>query len=107
MAIATHISVAAFSLANVLTEILASLAVLLIVTAGIGVMLGAIKPADALRSIGALVGVFVLLAVLICNLMNLWAALPLAKKIGLVAPGVALLLWLALRRPVNPGGRKG
>jgi hypothetical protein len=61
----------------------------LILTA-FGLMLGIVKPADALRHVAAIVGVVMLLPVLPEVLVSLWSGMTLWQQLGLAAPGIAI-----------------
>jgi hypothetical protein len=67
----------------------------LILTA-FGLMLGIVKPADALRRVGAILGVVMLLMVLPAVLVNLWSGMSVWQRLGLAVLGIAVWQW---RRP--------
>lgn len=53
----------------VLAKLLAAIAFIL---TAFGIMLGIVKPADALRRVGAILGIVVLLMVIPVTLVNVW-----------------------------------
>lgn len=85
--------------------IVGSLAVIAIVITVFGLMLGLMKPADASRRSGAIVGFIILLLLLPAILIHAWAALSLWQQIALA--GIGLGLWLVLRPQRRPSKRRG
>ena len=75
--------------------ILQLLAIVGIVSVALGLMLGTVKPGDALKHIGAILGIVILLMLLPGILVNTWSRLLLWQKIGLAA---IVVLFLLLRQ---------
>lgn len=73
-----------------------SLAIIALILTAFGLMLGIVKPADALKHIGAILGIMVLLMLVPDVLMSLWSARSLWQWIGLAAIVIAISRW---RRP--------
>jgi hypothetical protein len=59
-------------------------------------MLGIVKPADALRRVGAILGIVTLLTVLPAVLVNIWSGMALWQRLGLAATALGVFL---LKRP--------
>jgi len=80
-----------------------SLAIIAIILTAFGLMLGIVKPADALKHVGAILGIVVLLMLVPDALMSLWSAIPLWQWIGLAVIGIVILQW---RRPRRQSGKR-
>jgi hypothetical protein len=78
-----------------LTESVATIA--LILTA-FGLMLGIVKPADALRRVAAILGIVMLLMVLPALLVNVWTAMSLWQRLALTAIGIGFSQLFRPRR---------
>jgi hypothetical protein len=78
--------------------LLGSIATIALILTAFGLMLGMVKPADALKRVGAILGVLVLLTVLPAVLVNIWSGMLLWQQLGLAALGIAV--W-QLRRPLH------
>jgi hypothetical protein len=72
------------------------LALIAFVLTALGLMLGMVKPADALKQVGAIVGILILLLLIPCALLSLWSAISLWQWIGLAVIGIGIWQW---RRP--------
>ncbi|MGD0904692.1 MAG: hypothetical protein ABR924_17285 [Terracidiphilus sp.] len=68
-----------------------SVATIALILTAFGLMLGIVKPADALRRVGAILGVVMLLMVLPAILVSIWSGMSLWQRLGLAA--VALGVW--------------
>ena len=68
-----------------------SVAMIALILTAFGLMLGIVKPADALRRVGAILGVVMLLMVLPAILVSIWSGMSLWQRLGLAA--VALGVW--------------
>jgi hypothetical protein len=86
-----------------LTESLATIA--LILTA-FGLMLGIVKPADALKHVGAILGIVIVLMLIPDILMNLWSNISLWQWIGLAAIAIGILQWRRPRRQPRKNRRE-
>jgi drug/metabolite transporter superfamily protein YnfA len=73
-----------------------SLAMIALILTAFGLMLGIVKPADAMRRVGAILGIFMLLTVLPAVLVNLWSDMSLWHRLGLAAIVLGVCL---LKRP--------
>ena len=80
-----------------------SLAIIAVILTAFGLMLGIVKPADALKHVGAILGIIVLLMLVPDVLMNLWSAISLWQWIGLLAIGIGIWQW---RRPRRHSGKR-
>jgi hypothetical protein len=75
-----------------------SFAIIALILTAFGIMLGIVKPADALGRAGAVMGVVVALIVLPGVLVSAWLDMSLWQQIGLVAVGIGIWKWLRPRR---------
>ena len=73
-----------------------SLAIIALILTAFGFMLGIVKPADALRRVGAILGVVMLLMVLPAVLVDLWSGMSLWQRLTLAAIVLGICL---LKRP--------
>jgi hypothetical protein len=73
--------------------LLGSLAIIAIVLTAFGLMLGIVKPADALRRVGAILGVVMLLMVIPVVLVSAWSGMSLWQQIALTAIGIGIWQW--------------
>jgi hypothetical protein len=73
-----------------------SLTMIALILTAFGLMLGIVKPADALRRVGAILGVVMLLMVLPAVLVNLWSGMSLWQQLALAAIVLGICL---LKRP--------
>ena len=78
-------------------SIVGSLAMIALILIALGIMLGFVKPADALRHSGAILGVVITLMLIPGALANAWSALSLWQRIALAAIGIGIGLWLGPR----------
>lgn len=89
-----------------LAEIFALLVVLVVVANALGLMVGVLKPAEALRCVVIALSLCAVLAVLVVMLLQIWSDLTILQKIGVTAIGLALLLRTVrqcrARRKPNP-----
>jgi hypothetical protein len=72
------------------------LAMIALILTAFGLMLGIVKPADAMRRVGAILGVVMLLTVLPAVLVNLWSGMSLWHRLALAAVVLGVCL---LKRP--------
>jgi hypothetical protein len=75
-----------------------SLTMIALILTAFGLMLGILKPADALRRVGAILGVVMLLMVLPAVLVNFWSGMSLWQRLVLAALGIAVWQWRRPRR---------
>lgn len=75
-----------------------SLAIIALILTAFGLMLGIVKSADALRRVGAILGIVMLLMVLPAVFVNIWTGLSVWQQIALIAIGVGVWLWRRPRR---------
>lgn len=72
-------------------SILQLLAILSIVAVALGLMIGAVKPSDALKHIGTILGMVIILMLLPGILIGTWSRLLIWQKLGLAA--IVAVLW--------------
>jgi hypothetical protein len=77
-------------------SIIGSLATIAIIVTALGVLLGVLKPADALKKIGAYLGIIILLILIPGALLNLWSVMSVWQRVALAAIGGVIWWW---RRP--------
>jgi hypothetical protein len=75
-----------------------SVATIALILTAFGLMLGIVKPANAMKSIAAILGIVVGLLVVPGILGSAWSAMSLWQQIVLAAIGIGVLLWLRPRR---------
>ena len=79
-------------------SILGSLAMIAIILTAFGLMVGIVKPADAVKHIGAIFGIVIGLMVIPGILGSAWSALSLWQQIALIAIGIGVIQLLRPRR---------
>lgn len=72
-----------------------SLAMIALILMSFALMLGIVKPADAIRRVGAILGVVLLLLVLPGVIVSIWSGISLWRKIGIA--GLAILFLVLAR----------
>ncbi|MGC9224920.1 MAG: hypothetical protein ACP5E2_13415 [Terracidiphilus sp.] len=75
-----------------------SVTMIALILTAFGLMLGIMKPADALRRVGAIMGIVMLLLVLPAVLVNVWSDMSLWQRLGLAALGIGLWQWRQTRK---------
>jgi hypothetical protein len=75
-----------------------SAALIALTLTAFGLMLGVVKPANALRRVAAILAGVILLIVFPAVVVGTWSAMLLWQRIGLVALAVLFALLLRLRR---------
>jgi len=70
-----------------------SLTIIALILTAFGLMLGIVRPADALRSVAAILGVVMLFMVLPAVLVNVWSGMSLWQQFALAAIGLCLWQW--------------
>ena len=83
-------------------SIIGSLATIAMIVTALGVLLGVLKPAAALKRIGACLGIVILLMLIPGALVDLWSVMSVWQQIALAAIGVAMLVL----RPAHKIRRK-
>ena len=73
--------------------LLGSLATIAIILTAIGLMVGIVKPADAMKSIGAILGMVIALMLIPCVLVSAWSGMSLWQQIALGAIGIGVWQW--------------
>jgi len=76
--------------------LLGLLATIALVLMAFGLMLGVVKPADALKHVGAILGIVIVLSP--GMILSAWSGMSLWQQIALVAIGVGVWQWQRLRR---------
>jgi len=80
-----------------------SVAMIALILTAFGLMLGVVKPVDALRRVGGTLGVVMLLLVLLAVIENVWSSMSLWQRLGLATIALGLWQW---RRPRRQSPRK-
>jgi hypothetical protein len=75
-----------------------SLATIALILTAFGLMLGIVKPADALKRAGAILGTVIALIFIPCVLVNAWLGMSLWQRLGLAAIGIGAWQWQRPRR---------
>ncbi len=83
--------------------IIGSLATLAIIVIGIGLMLGAVKFADAVKQVGAIGGIVIVLILISCITLGAWSSMSGWQRLALVVIGIGI--WI-LRRPRWQSGKR-
>jgi hypothetical protein len=78
--------------------IIGSLATIAIIATALGLMLRVLKAADALKRIGACLGLAVLLKLIPGALINLWLSMSVWERIALTVVGLVTVWWRRPRR---------
>jgi hypothetical protein len=71
------------------------LATMAIILTAFGLMMGIVKPASAMKRLGAIIGIVIALMFIPGILVNAWSSMSLWQQIGLVA--IAIAVWRCLR----------
>jgi hypothetical protein len=86
--------------------LLGSLAIIAIVLTAFGLMLGIVRLADAMRYIGATLGIVIVLMLMPCIMASAWSDLSLWQQLALIAIGVCVWqLRRARRQTRNKRGK--
>jgi hypothetical protein len=83
-----------------------SFATIALILTVFGIMLGIVKPADALRRVAAILGVVMLLLVLPAVLVSIWSGMSLWQRLGLAALGITVWQWRRPRRQTRRDRRE-
>lgn len=83
------------SLLNGIAQIIGILAVLAIIVTAFGLMLGILKPADAFKRIGVIVGTVIALLIVPQVVVCTWSAIPVWQQLALIVIGLVILLAFA------------
>ena len=78
--------------------LMGSIATIAIILTAFWLMLGIVKPADAKRRVGAILGVVMLLIVLPEVVVNIWSGMSLWQRLGQAAIGIGVWQWRRPRR---------
>jgi hypothetical protein len=84
-------------------NLVGSFATIAFILTAFGLMLRIVKPADALKRLGAILGAVIALICIPGILVIAWSGMPLWVKIGLVAIGIGAWQW---RRPQRQQRKK-
>lgn len=84
-------------------SILGSLAMIAIIVTALGTIVGFVKPADAVKHCGTILGIVIVFILLVSVLVGLWASMSVWQKIVMFAIGFGIW-WL--RTEGRPKGRK-
>jgi hypothetical protein len=91
------------SLMHSWVSLLGSLATIGIILTAIGLMVGIVKPADAMKNIGAILAIVIGLMVIPGILGSAWSAMALWQQLGLAGIGIGAVLWLRPRQRARRG----
>jgi drug/metabolite transporter (DMT)-like permease len=80
-----------------------SLAMIALIITAFGLMLGIVKPADAVKHMGGILASVIILILVAVVLSNLWADISTWQWIGLTAVAIGIVL---LRRPQPRSGKR-
>ncbi len=75
-----------------------SLATIALVLTAFGLMIGIVKPSNALKHVGTILGIVIVLMLIPGVLASAWSGMSLWQQIALVALGVGVWQWQRLRR---------
>jgi len=75
---------------NGVAELLGAFAAISIIVTAFGLMLGIMKPADAFKWIGVIVGAVIMLLVLPGIVVSAWSAMMLWQQMAMAALGIAI-----------------
>ena len=79
-------------------DLLGSLATIALILTAFGLMLGIVKPADAVKHVGAILGIVIALMLVPGALVSAWSSLSLWQRIALAAIGIGVWQWRRPRR---------
>jgi len=88
------------------TAILGSLAMIALILTACGIMLSFVKPADAAKHVGAVLGIVIVLALGPGIFVGAWSAILLWQKIALLAIAFVIWQWRRPRRQQRKNGRE-
>jgi hypothetical protein len=80
------------------TALVGSLAIIALILTAFGIMPGIVKPADALKNVGAILCIVVALILIPGVLLSAWSAMSLWQQIAFIAIGIGIFQWLRPRR---------
>jgi putative exporter of polyketide antibiotics len=83
---------------RILEQLLESFATIGIIVVALSLMLGFVKPADALKHGGTILGMGIVLMWFVVTLVQLWSNMSLRRRIGLAVLGIVVWLWRRPRR---------
>jgi hypothetical protein len=75
-----------------------SVAMIALILTAFGLMLGIVRPADALKRIGTILGIVMVLLLIRGIIANAWSGLSLWQRLGVTMIGTSALLVLQPRR---------
>ncbi|MHB1954396.1 MAG: hypothetical protein ACYCOU_11665 [Sulfobacillus sp.] len=84
---------------------LRSLLMIAIVTASIGIIVGAMKPSEVLKCGGCIVAAVIAAIVIFTLLIHLWFGLVLSQPMLFVAAGTGLWLWRNRKHTTRKGAK--
>ena len=83
---------------NSVTALVGMSATIAIIVTALGLMLGMVKPADALKRVGTILGTVVALNVLLHMLVATWSRISAWQHLSLIAIGLILLVFYGSRK---------
>jgi hypothetical protein len=78
--------------------LIGSLATIALILMALGLMLGIVKPADAMNRVGAILGIVIVLIFIPSVLASAWSGMSMWQRLALAAIGLALWQWRRPRR---------
>jgi hypothetical protein len=88
---------------HVWAALVGSLAAVVIVATSIGLMLCIVRPADALKHVGAVFGIVIVLLLIPGVLANLWSGISLGQRVALAVIGIGIMCWWRPGRQTRKG----
>ena len=86
--------------------LLGSLSLIALALMAFGIMLGMVKPADAVKHVGAILGIIIMLMLVSGIMLGAWLAILLWQRIALLAIGICIWQWRQPRRQARNKNRQ-
>lgn len=84
-----------------------SLAAIALILTAFGLMLGIVKPPDALKRIGAILGIAIALIFIPSVLVSAWSGMSLWQQLALIMIGIGFVLWRHPRPQTRSSSNRG
>jgi hypothetical protein len=97
----------AASLLYGIAKLAGSAAAIAIILTAFGLMVGVLKPADALRRVGVIVGIVILLMVLPAIIASTWSDMSVWQKMGLAGIVLGIVALAGPRRRKERSSKRG
>jgi Zn-dependent protease with chaperone function len=85
-------------------SILGSLATIAVILTALGTILGLVKPADALKYCGVIVGLTIVIVLIVSVLVGLWSSMSVWQRVILAVIGLSV--WRLRQKRREPQKRK-